>query len=303
MLPAILCRSVFVLSVSFPACDGWGVTFLLLVFLRIASLCGVYSLIKLGLWRAGWVGGWRLLAAGNSSRYGPIPFGGWRLVVGGYGGLTLALAAATAYSGHWWFGSGVIRGFSCWGACRCALRCDAEGPLMCIRTLWSRGHSSDVRELIGMPVSDDVLRWCRPIRSGSSIWITLTWSSVVGICWCARVSSQAQPSAGPSAGAILAALQLQHDAGLIMSNCRFSANSWHRVRRAAHYMSAMGLWRPPGTQGAPGPLPTSSCNSCMMCSDCFPLGRGGEGSWCYQLVIGRLIWLICDSLHSGDGVV
>ena len=29
----------------------------------------------------------------------------------------------------------------------------------------------------------------------------------------------------------------------------------HRVRRAAHYMAAMGLWRPPCTQGIQGPLP------------------------------------------------
>ena len=101
--------------------------------------------------------------------------------------------------------------------------------------------------------------------------------------------------------AITAALRLQHDAGLIMSNLQVlgqfvtslnrlsseviqltfanepfpsaavqSVAPSHRVRRAAHYMSAMGLWRPPGTQGAPGPLPTSSCNACKMCSDCFP---------------------------------
>ena len=43
-----------------------------------------------------------------------------------------------------------------------------------------------------------------------------------------------------------------------------------RVRRAANYMAAMGVWRPPGSQGALGPLPTSSCNACMMCADCFP---------------------------------
>ena len=89
-----------------------------------------------------------------------------------------------------------------------------------------------------------------------------------------------------------AALQLQHDAGLILSNLQvlgqfvtslnrmssvvfehepfpteavqFVAPS-HRVRRAAHYMAAMGLWRPPCT-----PLPSSSCNACMTCSDCFP---------------------------------
>ena len=100
--------------------------------------------------------------------------------------------------------------------------------------------------------------------------------------------------------AISAALQLQRNAGLIMSNLKVlgqfvTSLNWMssevmclafgqepypseaiqsvapspRVRRAAHYMAAMGLWRPPGSQGAPGPLPTSSCNACMMCADCF----------------------------------
>ena len=98
-----------------------------------------------------------------------------------------------------------------------------------------------------------------------------------------------------------AALQPQHDAGLILSKVqvlqqfvtslnRMSSEvmrvafdrepfpsvvvqnvaSAHRVRRAAHYMAAMGLWRPPSTQGIHGPLPSSSCNACMLCSDCFP---------------------------------
>ena len=44
----------------------------------------------------------------------------------------------------------------------------------------------------------------------------------------------------------------------------------HRVRRAAHYMAAMGLWRLFSTQGIQGPLPSASCNACMSCSDCFP---------------------------------
>ena len=44
----------------------------------------------------------------------------------------------------------------------------------------------------------------------------------------------------------------------------------HRVRRVAHYMAAMGLWRLPSNPGVPGPLPSSSCNTCMSCSDCFP---------------------------------
>ena len=101
--------------------------------------------------------------------------------------------------------------------------------------------------------------------------------------------------------AVSAALQLQHDAGLMMSNIqvlgqfvtslnRMSSEAMRlvfgqeqnpseaiqsvapspRARRAAHYMTAMGLWRPPGGTGAPGPLPTSSCNDGMLCDNCFP---------------------------------
>ena len=101
--------------------------------------------------------------------------------------------------------------------------------------------------------------------------------------------------------AMSAALQLQHDAGLILSNLqvlgqfvtslnRMSSEVMrvafdhepfpmeavqsvvlsHRVRRVAHYMAAVGLWCPPSTPGVPRPLPSSSCNACMMCSDCFP---------------------------------
>ena len=43
-----------------------------------------------------------------------------------------------------------------------------------------------------------------------------------------------------------------------------------RVRRAAHYMAAMGLWRPTSAPVFPGPISVSSCNSCMSCEDCFP---------------------------------
>ena len=99
---------------------------------------------------------------------------------------------------------------------------------------------------------------------------------------------------------LAAALQLQHDAGLILSNVQvlqqfvislnrtssevmrvafgrapFPADAMqqvvpsYRVRLAAHYMAAMGLWRPPSSQGVWGPLPSATCNACMQCSDCF----------------------------------
>ena len=96
-------------------------------------------------------------------------------------------------------------------------------------------------------------------------------------------------------------LQLQHDVRLILSNLQVlgqymtslnrmssemmrvafdhepfpteavqSVAPTHRVRRVAHYVAAMGLWRPPSTPGVLGPIPSSSCNACMMCCDCFP---------------------------------
>ena len=96
-------------------------------------------------------------------------------------------------------------------------------------------------------------------------------------------------------------LQLQHDAGLILSNVQvlqqlvtalnrtssdvlwavhgrrpFPANAMqqvmpsYRVRRVAHYMMAMGLWRPPVATEIRGPLPLAMPNACMSCSDCFP---------------------------------
>ena len=97
------------------------------------------------------------------------------------------------------------------------------------------------------------------------------------------------------------ALQLQHDAGFILSNVQvlqqfvtslnrassevmrvafgrapFPADSMqqvvpsYRVRRVAHYMEAMGLWWPPSSQGVWGPLPSATCKACMSRSDRFP---------------------------------
>ena len=102
---------------------------------------------------------------------------------------------------------------------------------------------------------------------------------------------------------IQAALRLHHDASLIMTSIQVMsqlATSFsraasevmrtvhdrepfptdavdlvtpgRRVRRAAHYMAAMGLWRPTSAPVFPGPVSASSCNSCMACDDCFPDG-------------------------------
>ena len=88
-----------------------------------------------------------------------------------------------------------------------------------------------------------------------------------------------------------AALQLQHDAGLILSYIHIlqqlvtalhgaSANVMGAVRghqpfptqamRAAHYMTAMGLWRPPIAPGIQGSLPVAACKSCMSSGVCYP---------------------------------
>ena len=104
--------------------------------------------------------------------------------------------------------------------------------------------------------------------------------------------------------AMAAAVNLQRDAGFMMTNLQILGQfvmSLHRMsaemlsigvdhvvfpvdevdrlsvmpkaQRAAKYMSAMGLWRPPSGPGAPGPLPVSTCTSCMNCESCF--GRRG----------------------------
>ena len=97
------------------------------------------------------------------------------------------------------------------------------------------------------------------------------------------------------------ALQLQHDAGLVLSNvqvlqqlvtsmCRTSSDVLlavhgrqafpssavqqvipsYRVRRASHYMMAMGLWRPPVETVIRTPMSSVACNACTSCQDCCP---------------------------------
>ena len=109
------------------------------------------------------------------------------------------------------------------------------------------------------------------------------------------------------ASAMAAAMNLQRDAGFMMTNLQILEQfvmSLHRMsaemlsigvdhavfpvdevdrlsvmpraQRAAKYMSAMGLWRPPSGESAPGPLPVSTCTSCMKCESCF--GRRGPSA-------------------------
>ena len=104
--------------------------------------------------------------------------------------------------------------------------------------------------------------------------------------------------------AMAAAVNLQHDAGIILSNLQILSqfatslsrmssemmdlcigqmvfphdgvaglSSAQRVVRAAKYMLAMGLWRPQTGQADPGPVPASTCRSCMTCDYCFPEDR------------------------------
>ena len=154
-----------------------------------------------------------------------------------------------------------------------------EGPFDVHQdALQSGGHSTGAGQFAWVPVLGRPSRraFSAALRStGRTIWVG------IGLC---------RP-----------ALQLQHDTGLILSNLQVlgqfvtslnrmsSEVMWvgfdhepfpmeavqlvapsHRVRREAHYMAAMGLWRLPSTLGVPGPMPSSSCNACMMCSDCFP---------------------------------
>ena len=152
--------------------------------------------------------------------------------------------------------------------------------------------------------------------------------------------------------AMSAALQLQHDVGLILSNLHGSrpicdvteqdvvrsdagvhrsrtvpdgglqsVAPSHRVRWAAHYMAAMGLWRLPSTPGVPDPCRRHHAMQawCVQTvsqtcwSKLFPSG-GKTGNVdilpsayisCYlprQLIIRRLTCLMCDSLHSDDAI-
>ena len=101
--------------------------------------------------------------------------------------------------------------------------------------------------------------------------------------------------------ALSAALQLQHDAGLVLSNIQvlqqlvtsmgrtasdvllavhgrqvFPSSALQQVipsysvRRVSHYMSAMGLCRPPVETVSRTTMSSITCNACTSCQDCCP---------------------------------
>ena len=131
---------------------------------------------------------------------------------------------------------------------------------------------------------------------------------------------------------VRAALRLHHDASLIVTNVQIMSRlatgfsraasevmrtvhdrepfpteavdlvtPGRQVRRAAHYVAAVGLWRPAGAPVFPGPVSASSCGSCMACGDCFPDGGKWNfdalGLWAIFWNVQRY-WLLCyNVLH------
>ena len=151
--------------------------------------------------------------------------------------------------------------------------------------------------------------WCgrgpkyRSLRCGPPHWM-MVWCGVgaglftVGRCGRAKLLG---PRRVLVENALSAALQLQHDAGLVLSNVQvlqqlvtsmcltasdvllavhgrqaFPSRALqqvipsYRVRRASHYMMAMGLWRPPVETVSPTPMSSVACNACTSCQDCCP---------------------------------
>ena len=90
--------------------------------------------------------------------------------------------------------------------------------------------------------------------------------------------------------AMAAAIKLQRDAGVMLSNLQILSqfamamnpmsfsmmalglgqSLFPRAEVDASYMSAMGLWHSQNNPNVPGPVPASSCHSCMSCKYCFP---------------------------------
>ena len=136
-----------------------------------------------------------------------------------------------------------------------------------------------------MSIPDDIVCPYGGGGCGSGTRVATPSYALPGVCRGARISAPLESPSGilDREEAVSAALQLQHDAGLIMSNLqvlgqfvmspsRMSSEVMRlvfgqeqfpsvavqaispspRICRAAHYMAAMGLWRPPGGPVLPG---------------------------------------------------
>ena len=144
-----------------------------------------------------------------------------------------------------------------------------------------------------LPVPNDIVHGDSTGGCGRNVWATAPPPPISGVHWSSGVGEIIEC-------AMAAAVNLQRDAGLMMSKLPILAQfvtSLHRMslemmsigvdhvvflveeveklsmipraQRAAKYMTAMGLWRPPSRLGDPGRLPVSTCPSCMKCEYCF----------------------------------
>ena len=167
--------------------------------------------------------------------------------------------------------------------------------------LWSRRDCQAVR------ISYYLLHRTSSRRFESGFWIAAPSPPVyrgAGVCWSVVSFPTCWVERLGEKDAMVAAVNLQWDAGLMSSNLQILLQfvmSLHRMSsemmtlglghvvfplqevadlytaprapREAKYVAAMGLWRPKTGPDDPGPVPALSCNACMNCRYCFPEGR------------------------------
>ena len=100
---------------------------------------------------------------------------------------------------------------------------------------------------------------------------TLGRSPAAARCWADTIECASSSAASHGVESdVVRRDEVVHDRRPFPTDAMQQVVPTYRVRRAAHYMTAMGLWRPPTTPEIRGPLPLATCNACMSCSDCFP---------------------------------
>ena len=166
-----------------------------------------------------------------------------------------------------------------------------EGPFDASATPMDTEESPLICTGAGLPVPNDIIYGDSTGGRRRDVWTAAPPTPVLGIYWSARLLNHPPSFWVNRLGeecAMAAAVNLQRDSGLMMSNLQILAqfvtslyrsidvghvvfpaeevanlSMTPRAQRAAKYMAAMGLWRPPWGPGAPEPLPTSTCTSCM----------------------------------------